>query len=118
MRLSHEQPAPSSPPSTSLRARVRGEQAPPTPPPTLRGAIDAAALETISRVVRLVVGEHLDDLAERTGGQVASDQPSMAVRIEGTVSKAIRQGWDENRHTEPRRRDRPERNTFEPGGAA
>ncbi len=36
MRLSHDRPAPSSPPSTSLRARVRGQgptQTPPEPPP-------------------------------------------------------------------------------------
>ncbi len=105
-------------PSTSLRARVRGEQAPPTPPPTLRGTIDSTSLEVIATVVRLVASQHLDDLAERSGGLVAGDQPSLRVAIEETVSKAIREAWDQSRHTEPRRRDRPERNTFEPGGAA
>ncbi len=97
-------------PSASLRARVRGEQAPPTPPPTLRGTIDAASLETISRVVRLVAGEHLDELAKRAGGLVAADQPQVRTAIESAVDAAIREAWDRSPHTEPRRRDRPERN--------
>ncbi len=98
-------------PSTSLRARVRGEQAPRPLPPTLRGAIDPASLETIATVVRLVAGQHLDDLAQRAGGLVASDQPQMRTAIESAVDVAVRAAWDGSRHTEPRRRDRPERNS-------
>ncbi len=118
MKLNHDRQATSSPPSASLRARVRGEQVPPSPPPTLRGTIDADALATISRVVRLVAGEHLDELAERTGGLIAADQPSLRTAIESVVDAAIREAWDQSRHTEPRRRDRPERNGFDAGGAA
>ncbi len=105
-------------PSTSLRERVHGRQTAPTPPPALRGTIDPTSLEIISAVVRLVAGEHLDNLAERAGGLVAADQPQMRTAIESTVDAAIRKAWDQNQHTEPRRRDRPERNGFDAGGAA
>ncbi len=81
--------------------------------PSLRGTIDEASLGTISTVVRLIAGQHLDELAERTGGLVAGDQPSLRVAIESAVDAAIREAWDRSRHTEPRRRDRPERNTFD-----
>ncbi len=105
-------------PSQSLRERVRGQQAAPPPPPAIRGTIDAASLGTIATVVRLVAGQHLDNLAERTGGLVAADQPQMRTAIESAVDAAIRKAWDQNQHTEPRRRDRPERNGFESGGVA
>ncbi len=100
-------------PSTSLRERVRGQQAAPPPPPTLRGTIDPASLEMIATVVKLVAGQHLDNLAERTGGLVAADQPQMRTAIEGAVAKAIRQAWDRSPHTVPRQPNRPERNTLD-----
>ncbi len=114
MALSHDASRPSSPPSASLRNRVRGQQAAPPPPPALRGTIDPTSLGIISAVVRLVAGEHLDNLAERTGGLVAGDQPQMRTAIESAVGAAIREAWDQNQNTEPRRPDRPERNTVDP----
>ncbi len=107
-----------STPSQSLRARVRGQQAAPPPPPALRRTIDSTSLEVIATVVTLVAGRHLDNLAERTGGLVAADQPQMRTAIESAVDAAIRKAWDQSRHTEPRRRDRPERNGFDVGGTA
>ncbi len=105
-------------PSPSLCERVHGRQAAPPPPPALRGTVDPAALGSIATVVRLIASEHLDHLAERTGGLVAADQPQMRTAIESAVDAAIREAWDGNSHTEPRRRDRPERNRFESGGVA
>ncbi len=115
MNTVSQDPTPRTP-STSLRERVRGQQAPRPLPPTLREAgrqIDPAYLQTIATVVEAVVGKHWDELAQRTGQLVAADQPQARAAIEAAIDTAIRRAWDTNKHTEPRRRDRPERNAFD-----
>lgn len=117
MRLSHDAPLASSPPSDSLRARVRG-QAPSgqMPPASTRRPrqVDPAHLQAISLTVETIATKHLNDLAERTGELFSFDRPQMRTAIESAISAAIDRAWNRSPYTQPPQPCRPERDVASP----
>ncbi len=96
MRLSHEQPAPSSPPSTSLRDRVRGQAAKSLDPP-------APDLTRTLAAIRQDAAAYFEALAQSGRGLLDWDHARFETALRHAYSGPITQAWNESDYTLPQR---------------
>ncbi len=98
MPLSHEQPAPSSPSSTSLRDRIHGRGPtrthPEPPPPDLSRTLEA---------IRQDAADYFEALAQSDRGLLDWDHARFETALRQAYSDPITIAWNASDHTLPQR---------------